>query len=61
MQTVKTVAYSAKGLSVSNETAIADMRGSITKIQDSQETFRREYREDQKDLDRKLDVLLRRA
>mgnify|MGYP001586941151 CR=1 FL=1 len=59
VQNIKTIAWSAKNLSESNQSDIVDLKANISQIQVSQETFRKEYREDQKDLDRKLGELLR--
>lgn len=58
MDKVKSVSYQAKSTSDANAKDISDLKDSVTEVRAAQETFRREYREDQKDLDRKLGELL---
>lgn len=58
MDKVKGVAYQAKDTSESNAKDIGDLKDSVKEVRSAQETFRREYREDQKDLDKKLGELL---
>lgn len=53
------IAFQAKNVSESNTASISELKGSVQDIKDSQEQFRREYREDQKDLNVKLTELLR--
>lgn len=55
----KTIAYQAKNSSDDALVMASDLKIQIGDIRVSQETFRKEYREDQKDLDRKLNELLR--
>ena len=55
----KAIAYDARNTSNANTTSIGDLKTSVGEIRTAQETFRREYREDQKDLDGKLVELLR--
>ena len=43
---LKVVAYDARNMSIGNQEDIVDLKGSVEKIQVSQETFRKEYRED---------------
>lgn len=54
------VANSAEATQLSNQNQkdIGELKQSVADIRVSQETFRKEYREDQKDLDKKLDALL---
>lgn len=59
MERIKGVAWQAKALSDDNQVSIVELKSSVEKINIAQETFRREYREDQKDLDKKLSELLR--
>jgi hypothetical protein len=56
---VKAVAYNAKNAADRANESTERLEKSVVAIQLSQETFRKEYREDQKDLDRKLGELLR--
>ena len=53
------VARTAKNISESNQNAIVELKGSIEKVQVSQETFRKEYREDQKDTQRIMQEVLK--
>lgn len=54
----KSIAYQAKNVSDKNSDDIADLKLTTNKILENQETNRREYREDQKELDAKLQGLL---
>lgn len=54
----KTIAYQAKNTSDGNTASISELKDSVGEVRTAQETFRKEYREDQKDLDRKLGELL---
>lgn len=56
---VKVVAYEAKNVSEENTASILELKDSVKDVRLSQEQFRREYREDQKDLNSKLTELLR--
>jgi len=58
MEKVRGIAWQAKNLSDANQSDIVDLKLSISSLKVSQEIFRKEYREDQKDLDRKLSELL---
>lgn len=55
----KGIAYQAKNVSDSNTTSISELKDSVKDIRVSQEQFRREYREDQKNLDTRLIELLK--
>lgn len=50
----KTAAFDAKSLSDSNRDSIGELKSSIGEVKTAQETFRKEYREDQKDLYRAM-------
>ena len=52
---VKVVAYQAKNNADNAISISQDLKAQIADIRDSQEVFRREYREDQKDLSKSLD------
>jgi len=56
---VKGVAYGALNLSQNNSEAVNDLKVQIADIRGAQETFRKEYRQDQKEIDSKLNELLR--
>jgi len=56
---VKGVAYNALNLSQNNSEAVNDLKVQIADIRGAQETFRKEYRQDQKEIDSKLNELLR--
>lgn len=55
----KTISYQAKNTSDDALALATELKGQITDIRGAQEQFRREYREDQKDLDKKLGEILR--
>lgn len=54
MEKVKTVAYKAKADSEANTIAVGELKDAVKEVRTAQETFRREYREDQKDLTKSL-------
>jgi hypothetical protein len=59
LEKFRTIAFQAKG---SAEDALAmgtDLKVQVQEVRISQEIFRKEYREDQKDLDRRLTELLK--
>ena len=56
---LKSIAYQAKNVSDDNTLAIQDLKTSVNEVRANQEQFRREYREDQKDLDQSLKELLK--
>ena len=56
---VRGVAYSALNLSQNNFGLINDLKVQIADVRGAQETFRKEYRQDQKEMDSKLNELLR--
>ena len=58
MEKIKTVAWGANTKSENALTLANDLKVQITDVRVAQETFRREYREDQKDLGRKFDEVL---
>lgn len=58
VETIKTVAYTAKNSSDSNTVAIEDLKDQIGTMSESQETFRKEYREDTKETQKVLQQLL---
>lgn len=53
------IAYDAKNASDGNTKSISELKASVQEVRDSQEQFRREYRDDQKTLDVKLTELLK--
>ena len=55
----KSIAYQAKNTSDSNTTSIQELKDSVKEIRVAQETFRKEYREDQKDLSKSLGDIAR--
>lgn len=59
LEKFKGIAYIAKNASEDALHLGADLKVQVSEIRSSQETFRKEYREDQKDLDRKLSEILR--
>lgn len=56
---IKTVAYEARSTAQDALSLGNDLKLQIADVRGAQETFRREYREDQKDLDKKLGEILR--
>lgn len=56
----KGLAFQAKINADNAQEAIVELKGAVTDIREAQETFRKEYREDQKDMDRKLDMILKK-
>lgn len=61
---LKPIVYSAQNTAEIAQMQSAELRGVIVKMENTQETFRKEYREDQRTLDQKLanlDRLLRRT
>lgn len=54
MAATKTAAFEAKNLSETNQSSIVEVKASILKMENTQEKFRQEYREDQKDLYRAM-------
>lgn len=59
IDTIKSVAYSAKTQSNSNNDSIQELKLAMSEMKTAQETFRREYREDQKDIISRLGDLMR--
>lgn len=55
---IKPILYTAKNNAEKALDMGNDLKIQIADVRGAQETFRKEYREDQKDLDRKLSVLL---
>jgi hypothetical protein len=53
----KTIAAEAKHVSDANTASIVRIEDSLSEVKVIQEQFRREYREDQKDLDKKLSMI----
>ena len=49
-----------KALTAKHDLLIPQLVDDIAAIKAGNETFRKEYREDQRDLDKKLDILLRK-
>ena len=58
-ETAESIAVSAKATGEANSKSIDQINVNVEKIQDSQEQFRREYREDQQNLNRKLEEIAR--
>ena len=57
----KVVAYEAQKSAETAQLQIAELRAAVQDIKRSSEQFRVEYRQDQKDMDKKLDRLLSRV
>lgn len=57
-QSTKKVAYQAKNIAETASLQISEMRGAVQDIQNKNETFRREYREDQNRLNDTLKEIL---
>ena len=55
---IKPIIYGAKNTAEDALNLGQDLKVQIADVRGAQETFRKEYREDQKDLDRKLENLL---
>lgn len=51
---MKSVAYQAKSASDINAIAVSELKVAVNEVRAAQETFRKEYREDQKDLSNSL-------
>lgn len=55
---IKVVAYQAKNVAEDAYALANDLKVQIADVRGAQETFRQEYRQDQKDLDKKMSELL---
>ena len=60
-QKVKTVAYSARSTAETCSLQVAALSGQIQEIKNSQETFRKEYREDQRDVQFLLKEIIKKS